>query len=96
MTDQTIHENDVHAVIRRWFNNADPGDWLGVFENHDLGHPDIGRKVGFMFPVEQWGQVELGRTQAPDNAATGLGWRYLLVSMCKTADEGIAAWGDDE
>ena len=88
-----VHTADIDTVIDRWFRDADPGDWCGVFENHDLGHPDLGRKLGLMFPIEQWSEVTIGKTCAPDTEI-GLGWRYLLVAMCKTADEANAAFED--
>lgn len=82
---------EIRERIDRQFANADPGDWMGVFENQDLGHPQLGQRVAFMFGAEDWDPGLLTRhTTAPDGSF-GLGWRYTLVRMCKTADEAKAA-----
>lgn len=82
-----LHTDDINETIDRWFREADPGDWVGVFENHDLGHPDLGIKLGFVYGEDQWDGAKIGRTSGPDTKAFGLGWRYLLIAKCRTPDE---------
>ena len=91
-----VHTDNIDEVIDRWFRDADSGDWVGVFENHDLGHYDIGRRFGAVYGAEQWDAAVIGRTNGPDNAETGLGWRYLLVAKCRTAVEAKEAMADRE
>lgn len=81
-----VLENNIEDVIDGWFEKGDPGDWVGVFENHDLGHRDLGRKIAFVFGAEQRANAELGKTRAPDTPV-GLGWRYLLVAIAETPQE---------
>jgi hypothetical protein len=66
---------------------ADGDTWIGVFENHDLGHPQVGTRCAFPFSLSD-GSFEMGRigeTRAPDGQFIGLGWRYILVAKCKEA-----------
>jgi hypothetical protein len=77
-------------LIASWFNDADT--WVGVFENHDLGHPDRGLRCAFPFAISD-GSMEksiVGQTRAPDGRIIGMGWRYLLVAKCSTAEEALA------
>jgi len=85
MTDTKI-STDMDATIDRWFTDPDPGDWVGVFENQDMGHPDLGMKFGMLYGADQDDKATIMKTHAPDTTF-GLGWRYLLVAKCHTADE---------
>ena len=96
MGDFKVHTDNHDEVIDRWFANADPGDWVGVFENHDLGHYDIGRRFAAPYDADQWDRAVVGKTNGPDNQETGLGWRYLLVAKCRTAAEVKAAMLEGE
>lgn len=70
-------ERPEEEPLRLMRERARPGDTWLAYQNHDLGHPDLGRLTFFV--------VGPGRTyqdpprHAPDSAAIGLGWRYLLV-----------------
>lgn len=68
---------------------ADGDTWLGVFENHDLSHSDIGRRCIFPFSLSDgsWDKAEIDKTRAPDGRFIGLGWRYLLILKTKSAQE---------
>lgn len=86
----------MRAMFARW---TERGDIICVFENHDLGHYDMGRRVAIPFAPELaiqfnvTGHLPTGvsmATQAPDNATIGLGWRYLLVARCSTVDDAMA------
>ncbi len=85
MTDIKISP-DMNATIDRWFTDPDPGDWAGVFENHDLGHENLGMRFALFYGADQDEKAVVGETHAPDTSF-GLGWRYLLVAKCHTADE---------
>ena len=88
-----VTDTNIDEVIDRWFANGNEGDWVGVFENHDLGHPDLGRRFAAFYDKDQWGSGEVGRTTGPDSAI-GLGWRYLLVEKCLTPMVAKAAMAD--
>ena len=93
-TQTTDKRIDIPATITRWFAGANDGDWVGVFENADLGHRDLGARVGFMFDADQWRRARIGQSTAPDRPSYGLGWRYVLVAKCMTPVEAIAELED--
>jgi hypothetical protein len=81
----------VEAKIHGWLDTpADPGDWVGVFENQDLGHRDLGRRIGLLYGADQWDIAEVGRTTAPDSPI-GMGWRFILVAKVRDVDE-VLGW----
>ena len=94
MIDKVTTDN-IDEVIDRWFWASNEGDWVGVFENHDLGHPDLGRRFAAFYDESEWDKAELMRTTGPDSSV-GLGWRYLLVEKCVTPAEAKAAMADLE
>ena len=79
------------ALIDGWF--SDPDTWVGIFENHDLGHPQVGLRCAFPFRISDGSldKAEVNKTRAPDGRTIGLGWRYLLVAKCKDADATLIA-----
>lgn len=84
-----------HRMLR------DNETWIGVFENRDLGHPHIGRRVALAFDESQWDHAIPGKTTSPDHVDIGLGWRYVLVSKCETAHSAVSAlkgdyWADED
>ena len=81
-------------TFERWLE--DGRTWIGVFENHDLGHPDVGRKIALSFDNSQDDQATIGETRAPDHQQIGLGWRYVLTGKYRRADEALAAMGDGD
>lgn len=72
-------------VFKRWL--ADGESWIGVFENIDLGHPDLGLRIARVFDLSEIDKADIGRTRAPDHASIGLGWRYALIAVCYTVEE---------
>jgi hypothetical protein len=80
-----VHISGTDSVIDRWFENADPGDWVGVFENNDLGHRDLGTKMGLLYDQSEWDKAVVGKTIGPDTAEFGLGWRYILIAKSESA-----------
>jgi hypothetical protein len=69
-------------AFTRWLGR---GDAVGVFENVDLGHYDMGRLVFIPLDAEGQGRVTVGKTQAPDGAH-GFGWRYRLKAVARSLD----------
>jgi hypothetical protein len=67
-----------HATVNRWLQR---GDGLAVYENHDLGHPDLGHRQFASFGSAA-AQLE---TQAPPDRLPDIGqrinWRYVLVGV---------------
>lgn len=68
-------------VVDRITAMLDGGLKIAVYENNDLGHPDLGRKVFLSYggPTSTWQEPP---PFAPDTAEAGLGWRYLLAGTC--------------
>lgn len=85
-TNPSETERDTFA---RWLSDGET--WIGVFENHDLSHPDRGRRVALAFDNATKGEAKVGTSRAPDHRTIGLGWRYLLVAICTTPEEALAA-----
>jgi hypothetical protein len=81
-------EETVAQTFDRWL--ADGMTWIGVFENHDLGHRDRGRRVALPYDAAQ-PIPQVGVTRAPDHPSIGLGWRYILVAVCHSTPEALAA-----
>jgi len=70
-----------------WLASGDT--WVGVFENHDLGHADRGRRVAMPFSMADYQRADIGSTHAPDMPGIGLGWRYILIAKCRSADDAL-------
>jgi hypothetical protein len=79
----------VRQSFERWLEDGQT--FIAVFENHDLGHRDRGRRVAFPFDDSKLPAFEVGKTQAPDHGTIGLGWRYLLVFKTKDAQAAVDA-----
>lgn len=85
MPSETKPEDSAEQIVR-WFQDRDT--WVGVFENHDLGHPKVGAKVAAPFSKSQLDVAIIGRTHMPDTP-TIIGWRYILIAKCLTAEDAI-------
>jgi hypothetical protein len=90
-----LHTTATRETFTRWL--ADGRTWIGVFQNHDLGHHDVGRRIAVPFDTRRkllGARLPL-QSPAPDHLTrkTGLGpgWRYLLVAKADTVDAAIAA-----
>jgi hypothetical protein len=79
-------------TFARWL--ADGSSWIGIFENHDLGHFDLGRRIALPYDMELFDRAEL-KMRAPDHKSIGLGWRYLLVAKCQTVTSALAQMTTD-
>jgi len=67
-----------HPTVNRWLRR---GDGLAVYENHDLGSPEMGHRQYASFGSAA-AQLE---TQAPPDRLPDMGqrinWRYVLVGV---------------
>ena len=86
-------EETTRETFTRWLKDGET--WIGVFENQDLGHRDLGRRVALPFDVAKFDAAVLGLTGAPDHASIGLGWRYVLKVKTRNVDEALTALGRD-
>ena len=89
--EKSDHEASLLATCLKWLHDGDT--WLGVFENQDLGHPEIGRRCIFPFPLSDgsWDAAKEGETRAPDGKHIGMGWRYTLMLKTKDANQAVDA-----
>lgn len=69
MLDRGYASSDFAARWDAWLERGDI--IIIIFENADLGHPDVGRVT-----TMPWDGSEPLPPHQPDHAATGLGWRY--------------------
>ena len=68
---------------------------VGVFQNKDLGHPQVGRKVAIPYDYDDLQEAEIGKTTCHDTAELGLGWRYILIAKCQTLQEVVDAMQEE-
>ena len=72
MSTETVREKFTRLV--------DDGDLIGIYENHDLGHPDVGRRIAFVYNGPVIAFAKIGTTKCHDGEH-GLGWRYILITV---------------
>ena len=77
----TIADESLHGVLRAIVGR---GCKLAIYENHDLGHYELGRLV-FLSYGHPESTFSTPPPCAPNSADYGLGWRYLPVAIY-TAD----------
>jgi hypothetical protein len=67
----------VILVVERWIAR---GDGAAVYENHDLGHPDVGmpRIASYGSPAAQL-ETDTPPERLPDTLKD-INWRYLLIA----------------
>jgi hypothetical protein len=75
-------------TFTRWLRDGQT--WIACFENHDLGHRDVGRRITVPYDVTQYDLAVIGKSTAPDHRTIGLGWRYILKAKARTAGEALA------
>ena len=81
--------SDPETVRGRLQGIIDEGNWLALYRNEDLGHPEVGRIIAFpMDDTEMvWarGTVRAGKpATAPDGDGWGLGWRYVFQECVRS------------
>lgn len=82
---ETIGGDDAVAVVDRWL---DRGDGAAVYQNHDLGHPELGQTKIVSYGSEA-AQLECAAppVRLPDIGGE-INWRYMLVGYCPPAQTG--------
>lgn len=73
---------DVEQFEDKWTQWLERGDDILIFENNDLGHPELGRRL-----TMPWASADPLPPHGPDNPSIGFGWRY-------TTDYIIKKWSD--
>lgn len=70
----------VLTIVGRWL---DRGDGAAVYENHDLGHPEVGEPqiTSFGSPAAQL-ETDDPPQRLPDIGGN-INWRYQLVATCR-------------
>jgi hypothetical protein len=86
ITDQGADDADWLArcleLSERWLAR---GDGAAVYENHDLGHRDLGlgRLISYGSPAAQI-EADYPPDRLPDFPGE-INWRYVLIATCKRA-----------
>lgn len=79
--------------IAEWL--ADGKSFVAVYENVNLGHPQLGRRICCAYALKDHEELVVGKTTAPDLPGNGPGWRYVLKEKCLTAQTAMKAMGWD-
>jgi hypothetical protein len=60
-----------------------------MFENKDRGSPNFGARVGLPFDLDAMPIVEVavGKTRAPQLAKLPSAHKFVLIAICRDADE---------
>lgn len=88
---RTNAQETQRETFERWL--SDGTTWIGVFENQDLGHSRLGDRISVPYDSTQWDGGVIGVSRAPDRAAIGPGWRWILVAKVRTVEDAVAAQG---
>lgn len=69
---------DQVAIMKRWLAR---GDGIAVYENHDMGHPELGHRqlVSYGSPAATL-ETDTPPERLPDFPAT-INWRYSLIGV---------------
>ncbi len=73
----------VTAQMNGWLTR---GDGIAMYENRDMGHPELGTKrfVSFGSPAAQL-ETDTPPDMLPDGVGGGVNWRYGLVGTYRGA-----------
>jgi len=86
---EEIDYGAIQQVFESWMQDGET--WIGIFQNQAFDSGDFGQRVAMAFDNSQFEEAEVGKTTAPDNKAGGLGWKYILVKKCRTAEAAMEA-----
>ena len=87
-------ERDARDAQRRqaetWFE--DGNTWVGLFENKHKASPNFGARIGLPFDLDDIPIVEVtvGKTRAPNLVKLPNAANYVLVAICRDADQVVA------
>lgn len=73
---------DTHdlELFSRWLSR---GDGVAVYENHDLGHPEVGHRQWMSYGgTAAQLEVDTPPTTLPDIGGR-IHWRYQLIATCR-------------
>jgi hypothetical protein len=94
MTEIETSEAQARAAQRakaaEWF--ADGNTWVGLFANKDRGSLNFGARVGLPFDLDAMPIVEvaIGKTRAPQLEKLPNAHNFVLIAICRDADEVVA------
>ena len=80
------------SMFERWMRDVDT--WIAVYENHDFGSPQFGRRIALPCNRSQWDAARIGKSCAPSHPDIGRGWRYILIAKCDSVDDAAAIVAD--
>lgn len=71
-------DDDSIPIVNRWLER---GDGIAVYENHDLGHPELGHRqfLSYGSPAAQF-ETDEPPQRLPDFPQK-INWRYTLVGV---------------
>lgn len=73
---------NILTTIRKWI---DRGDMVLVYENKEIGNPNLGHLIIMPCDASQRPLVKIG-DRAPDTSA-GMGWRYGLIACTRNIED---------
>ena len=80
-------QSEARATFERWLDRA---DGVALYENHDLGHPELGHRQFLSFGSEA---AQLPYEEAPamlPDIGTRINWRYALVGTYRPHETALA------
>lgn len=80
-------EETTRETFTRWLK--DGTTWIGIFENQDLSHYDLGRRVARPYDDSVFDKATINLSGCADHASIGLGWRYVLKVKTRDVDEAL-------
>lgn len=82
---ETMLDPDNWPVVNHWLER---GDGIAVYENHEIGHPEMGHRqyVSFGSPAAQL-ETDEPPQRMPDIGGS-INWRYWLIGTYKGAPLG--------
>jgi hypothetical protein len=57
---KAVGPESTDQTFTRWL--SDGSTWIGVFENQDLGHPDVGRRIALPYDDALFEQATVGKS----------------------------------
>ena len=95
MTISQLDTDEQRAKFTQWL--SDEETVIAVFENKNIELADktMGDRIAMAFDISHDDDLVVGETRAPDTSSF-IGWRYILVAKCYTAEDVIKAMKGEE